>query len=173
MVNADAAIGQAFLGEARKQLQACAAKIQHCVDQLSDDQMWWRSGEDFNSIANLLLHLTGNITERILTLIGGEADQRDRDRKFAERGPMSKADLLTRFESAVCRSDAVLAALPADALLETRRYRMLAGPVQNTLVSLILQTLVHVGGHTQEIVALARLQLRDRYRFQQPRPRPA
>jgi hypothetical protein len=49
---------------------------------------------------------------------------------------------------------------------------MLAGEVEKTLLAIILNTLVHVGGHTQEIVALTRVQLRERYRFQQPQASP-
>ena len=48
---------------------------------------------------------------------------------------------------------------------------MLAGDVENTLSSLILQTVVHVAGHTQEVVAVTRLQLREAYRFMHGGPR--
>ena len=59
----------------------------------------------------------------------------------------------------------MLASLPNERLLETRRFHMLRGDVERPVVRVILQTLVHLGGHTQEIVALTRLQLRERYRF--------
>ena len=160
-------IGSALLAESRKQLEMCRAKIRHCVNQLNDEQVWHRAGAEFNSIANLLLHLDGNIRQRMLSLIGGAPDDRDRDREFSERGPIAKTELLARFEETIRRTDALLASLPSDRLLENRRYHMLKGEVEGTLVTLILHTLVHLGGHTQEIVALTRLQLRERYRFLQ------
>ena len=92
--------------------------------------------------------------------------------EFAERGPIAKTELLSRFDKTVKQADAVLAALPAAQLLETRRYQMLAGEVAKTLLAIIINTLVHLGGHTQEIVALTRLQLRERYRFQRPQASP-
>jgi hypothetical protein len=166
---ADDAVARIFLDEARRHFALCAGRIRHCVEQLSDEQLWWRAGEDFNSIANLLLHLSGNIGERIVSLIGGEPTNRDRDQEFAERRRIPKAELLARFDQTLARTDAVLASLDPARLSETRRYRMLAGDVEGTLVTLIMQTLVHLGGHTQEIVAMTRGQLKDRYRFQQPR----
>lgn len=160
-------VAREYLAQARAELALCHRKIRHCVEQLNDEQIWWRAGEEFNSVANLLLHLSGNIGQRILSLVGGHEYHRNRDQEFAERGPIAKADLLARFDDVMERTDAVLATLPPERLLETRRYRMLKGEVEGTLLKLILQTLAHLGGHTQEIVALARLQLRDQYRFLQ------
>jgi hypothetical protein len=45
---------------------------------------------------------------------------------------------------------------------------MLQGPVERDATLVIVQTLVHLGGHTQEIVTLTRQQLGERYRFLQP-----
>lgn len=164
-------IGRLFLDEARVQLNQCHQKIRHCVGQLSDEQLWHRAGEQFNSIANLVLHLTGNVGQRFLSVVGGEPDDRDRDAEFAQRGPIPKTVLLERLDDVVGRADALLAALGPELLTEMRRYRMLRGEVQGSVLTVILQTLVHVAGHTQEIVALTRLQLPDAYRFMETRNR--
>jgi hypothetical protein len=172
MSNLDEQVGQAYLTEARRQFRHTASRVHHAVEQLDDQQLWWRAAEEFNSVGNLLLHLNGNIAERILVLLGGQNRQRNRDAEFAHREIIPRAELLARFDEILSEVDKVLAALAPNQLLETRRYRMLAGEVENTLLAIILQNLVHVGGHTQEIIALARQQLRDRYRFQLP-PRPS
>lgn len=158
-------IGDEYLAAVRHQMLGCHRIIQHCVEQLSDEQLWQRTGEGFNSIANLLLHLRGNIEQRILSLIAGEPDRRNRQQEFDERRPIPKAELWGRFDDTIRRADAFLATLRAERLLETRTYGMLAGDVEGTLVDLILYTLVHLGGHSQEIVALTRLQLRENYKF--------
>ncbi len=150
------------------QLDQCRHKIHHCVEQLSLEQLWHRSGEEFNSIGNLVLHLTGNLRQRLLAVVGPEPDQRDRAAEFAERRQIPAAELLASFDDVVRRADALLAGWPAERLLEMRRYGMLRGEVEGSVLSVILQTLVHLGGHTQEIIALSRLQLGDKYRFIQP-----
>ena len=166
-MSTDDQIGAELLAEARAQLQACHRKVLHCVAQLDDAQLWHRAGEGFSSIANLLLHLEGNIHQRILSLIGGEPDRRNRDQEFAERGPIATAELVARFDDTLRRTDALLAELPPERLLDTRQYPMLRGRVEGSFVVLIVHTLVHLGGHTQEIVSLTRHQLGDRYRFMQ------
>jgi uncharacterized damage-inducible protein DinB len=158
-------ISDALLGEVRNELRNCQRRIHHCVDQLNDEQLWWRADESFNSIANLLLHLTGNIEQRINSILGGRPDFRDRPAEFSARGPIARHELLARFDEAAERADGVLAGLSASQLLETHRFLKLRGEVEGTAVTLIVQTLVHLGGHTQEIVALTRLRLRDAYRF--------
>lgn len=161
------AIGRVFLDDARGQLQLCRRRLLHCVEQLNDEQLWSRAGDQFNSVANLMLHLTGNLGERIVSLIGDTPVDRHRDQEFAARGGLSKAELIERLDTALLAADRVLEQLPPDRLLEKRTYQMLRGPVEGTFVTLILQTLVHLGGHTQEIVHMTRLQLRDSYRFLQ------
>ncbi len=163
----ETAIGQALLDDARGQLQLCRRRLLHCVDQLGEEQLWWRAGDEFNSVANLLLHLAGNVGERIVSLIGGAPSQRNRDQEFTARGGLSKAELIDRLDTALEAADRVLAELQPQRLLEKRTYNMLRGPVEGTFVTLILQTLVHLGGHTQEIVHMTRLQLHESYRFLQ------
>ncbi len=164
---ADTNTAAAFLAEAGRQLEECHQKVRHCLGQLSEEQAWWRAEAGLNSIANRVLHLTGNVTQRIASLIGGDPDHRNRDLEFAERRVIPVGELLARFEVAIRRAEVVLSELPPERLHETRCYRMLRGEVEATLLVLILQTLTHLAGHTQEIITLTRLQLGSRYRFLQ------
>jgi hypothetical protein len=167
MTTSNTDIARDFLAEAGRQLEECHQKVRHCLAQLTVEQAWWRVDPALNSIANLVLHLSGNIGQRIGSLIGEDSDDRDRDREFAERREIPVSELLTRFEVTVRRAERVLADLAPERLAETRRYRMLRGEVEATLLVVIMQTLNHLAGHTQEIIALTRLQLRGRYRFLQ------
>jgi hypothetical protein len=168
-------LGIEFLTEARREMADCHRKIEHCIGQLTDEQLWWRPNEATNSIANLLLHLAGNVGQRIGSVVGGQPHDRDRDREFAERGPIAKAELRARLARSIALADSALAELAGEQLLEARSYRMLCGEVEATVLRIVLQTLVHLGGHTQEIIAMTRRQLGDAYRFMQtpspPSPR--
>ncbi|QEH35573.1 DinB superfamily protein [Aquisphaera giovannonii] len=165
-----------FVAQARQQLAFSVSLVRHCVGQLDEGQVWWRPREGMNSVANLLLHLAGNLRQRIASQVGGEADVRDRPAEFTERGPLPKAEVLGRFESAAARADEVLAGLTAARLGETCRYEVLAGPTERSVLGVIFQTLTHLNGHAQEILHLTRAQLGDAYTFRQPAgvpPRPA
>lgn len=147
--------------EAANELASALAKIKHCLGQLTDEQVWWRSQPSLNSIGNLILHLCGNVRQWIVAGLSGAADGRDRPAEFAERGPMPKKELLGKLEAVVDEARAVLARQTARQLLEARRIQGFAV----TGLAAIFDSVPHFRGHTQEIVSLTRLQLGDAYRF--------
>ncbi|MEX2120565.1 MAG: DUF664 domain-containing protein [Pirellulales bacterium] len=81
------------------ELADALGKIEHCLAQLTDEQVWWHSCESTNSIGNLLLHLAGNLRQWIVSGFGGAADVRDRPSKLAQRGGPGKQELLGRLRS--------------------------------------------------------------------------
>ncbi len=143
------------------ELDSALTRIKHCLRQLNDEQVWWRSQPNLNSIGNLILHLCGNLRQWIMSGIGGVSDIRNRPAEFAERGPISKKELLGRLETAVEEARRVLAGVNARQLMEVRRIQ----GFDVTGAAAIFDSVPHFRGHTQEIVHMTRLQLGDAYRF--------
>jgi hypothetical protein len=59
MITADdlaAAVGT----EAGNELASAQGKIKHCLNQLTEEQVWWRSQPSFNSIGNLIQLRSGD-----------------------------------------------------------------------------------------------------------------
>lgn len=54
------------------------------LNQLSDEQVNWRPNESSNSIANLIVHISGNINERISKGMNNKDFIRNRDEEFEE-----------------------------------------------------------------------------------------
>jgi Protein of unknown function (DUF1572) len=52
-------VAQPMLAAACDTLNEGMHKIEHCLGQLTDEQVWSRPCPEMNSIANLLLHLNG------------------------------------------------------------------------------------------------------------------
>ncbi|MCP3696766.1 MAG: DUF1572 domain-containing protein, partial [Planctomycetaceae bacterium] len=71
-------VSTAVTGHACQEFDEALRIITHCLDQLNDDQTWWRPSESMNSIANLLLHLSGNVRQWIVSGVGGAPDVRKR-----------------------------------------------------------------------------------------------
>ena len=147
--------------EAANELTSALAKIKHCMSQLTDEQVWWRSRPSLNSIGNLILHLCGNVRQWIVAGLGGAVDSRDRPAEFSEPGPIPKEELLRKLEAVVNEARAVLARQTARQLLEARRIQ----GFDVTGLATIFDSVPHFRGHTQEIVGLTRLQLGDAYKF--------
>src|SRR5947207_14506968 len=101
-------VANAFLAGAREQLAEGMKKIEHCLAQLTDEQVWWRPRPEMNSIANLMLHLAGNLRQWIVAGVGGSTDVRDRPGEFTDRSGASKAEVLAKLKAVVGECDAVL-----------------------------------------------------------------
>lgn len=156
-----AGFGHAYLAEARRRLAAAHDRIKHCLGQLDDVQVWWRPQESMNSIANIVLHLCGNLRQWIVSGVGGAVDMRDRPQEFAEREPIPKDELLRRLAAVMDEANAVLGKLDEGRILDRRRIQ----GFDETVLSAIFDSLAHLSGHAQEIVYITRLQLRDAYVF--------
>ena len=94
-------IASAVGSEAARAMASALAKIEHCLGQLNEEQVWWRSQPSHNSNGNLILHLCGNVRQWIVAGLGDAADSRDRPAEFAERGPIPKNELVCKLEAVV------------------------------------------------------------------------
>ena len=141
-----------FVGSARETLAEGLAKIEHCVAQLSDDQLWWRPRPEMNSIANLMLHLSGNVRQWIIAGVGGAKDARNRPGEFADRSNRSREQVLGILKSTVDDALAVLARQTADDLVSPRRIQGFDSNVSDAIFS----SISHFRGHVQEIIHMTR-----------------
>ena len=147
--------------EASDELDGALRKIKHCVKQLTDDQLWWRPSESMNSVANLLLHLCGNLRQWIVSGVGGAADIRERQQEFDERSSAPKTELMQQTKDAVAEAKTALSENSAEELLRVRRIQ----GFDVTGMQAIFHSVAHFRGHTQEIVHMTRCQLGDSYDF--------
>src|SRR5262245_12247263 len=99
---------EAFLQCARSALAKGVRKIKHCLNQLDDTQLWHRPLPEMNSIANILIHLCGNLRQWIISGVGGAPDARNRLAEFTDRSMKPKAQLLSEFEQVIKQADEVL-----------------------------------------------------------------
>ena len=80
----------------RKLLEQYWPRLRACVEPLTEEQVWWRPNEASNSIANLILHLNGNVTQWLVVSFNREADLRERPAEFNATGGITAAALLQR-----------------------------------------------------------------------------
>src|SRR5262249_22736169 len=122
-LNMGDALAEAIGKELGGELSDALARIGHCLDQLTDEQVWSRPAEGVHGVGNLLLHLTGNVRQWLVAGLGGAPDHRDRPAEFAVRASLPKADLWAGLRAAVAEARAALAAVPAESWLRTRRIQ--------------------------------------------------
>ncbi len=143
----------AFTAYAAGRLFDCLANIERCVGLLTVDQVWHRPNEVSNSIGNLALHLTGNVTQWTIAGLGGETFDRDRPSEFAERGPLPVEAVLPPLRGTVERACEVIERLDTASL--TREY-----PIQGRTVTglaTVFHVVEHFSFHTGQVVSMTKL----------------
>ena len=150
-----------FIDAARNELRGAAEQIAHCVNQLTDEQIWARRMEQMNAVGNLILHLCGNLRQWVVHGVGGAPDVRDRPAEFARRQVLPRAQLLEMLKTTVAEADDALARCDSANLVRERHVQI--GP--HTGAAAIFHSVSHFVGHTQEITYIARLALGGAYQF--------
>ncbi len=136
-------------------------KIERCLAQLSDEQIWWRANEQSNSIGNLLLHLCGNARQWIVCGLGSQPDTRTRDAEFARRDPLERAELLALLRSTLGEVETVLRDLDPATLLEKRTIQ---GSDVDVLEA-VFHVTEHFSMHTGQIIMLTKMLTQKDLRF--------
>jgi uncharacterized damage-inducible protein DinB len=153
-MTADSNTATAFINAARAFLKdEYLPKIERCLERLSDEQIWWRANEDSNSIGNLLLHLSGNARQWIVSGLGEQTDERERQREFDERRLISREELLSRIKTTLGEVDETLARFDESRLLDT----FLIQGTSVTALDAIFHVTEHFSMHTGQIILLTKM----------------
>lgn len=146
-------IGQEFIARSRYHLtQDYLPKIEQCLKLLNDEQIWWRANPASNSIGNLLLHLSGNVRQWIVSELGNSSDRRNRDAEFAQREIISRDELLALLRQTLREADAVLAGFEVSRLPDKHEIQGLTV----TALEAILHVVEHFSMHTGQIILLTK-----------------
>jgi len=133
-----------FLEFSDRKLALMNETLVRCFDRLSEEQVWAKDGEHENSVANLILHLEGNMRQWILHGVRGDEDIRTRDAEFEAAGTLTKAELLVLFADIIAQCRETISTLPPERLTETIHP-------QDRTVS-VLEAIAQVTGHVQQHV---------------------
>lgn len=154
--------GAAYLAYSRRRLSGeYLPRLLRCIDEMSDEDLWWRPAENANSAGNLVLHLAGNVRQWIVSGIGGKPDARDRNSEFSERGPVARMELVGRIVSAVRDADAALAAFEPSRLMESRRIQV----YDVTCLDAVSHVVEHFAQHLGQVIYITKLRRRIDLKF--------
>lgn len=127
-------------------------QIRAAVATVSDEQLWWRPNESSNSVANILIHLTGSINHYLNFFVGKIEYQRDRDAEFAERRNIPRDEVMQAFDEMIANAEKTL-----DALTPEQMSAAAADPRYALLFEDLLAVALHISNHTGQIVWIAKM----------------
>ena len=162
MENSSPDVARAFIDRASAFLSTeYLPKIERCLEQLTDAQIWFRPNEASNSIGNLVLHLCGNARQWIVSGVGDSPDRRDRDSEFRQRKIIPKVELLELLRTTINEVEQVLADLDSNVILERRTIQ--GKDVE--LLEAIFHVTEHFSMHTGQIILLTKMLTSSDLRF--------
>lgn len=121
------------------------AQIRTCVEELTDEQIWWRANDKSNSVGNLVLHLSGSMRHYLSHTIGGIDYTRNRPAEFSERGPLPKQELLSIFDETIRQAAATLDSFAVARLLDATDEPDYYPTVFDQLFGVALHLATHAG----------------------------
>jgi uncharacterized damage-inducible protein DinB len=141
-----------FLQFSVDKLTQFAGRIDVCLGKLNEDQIWgrgaWKKKDNENAIGNLVLHLTGNVRQWILSSLGNTPDTRDRNSEFAASGGSTAATLSANLRQTVEEATRIVVGLQTDQL--TQIYDMQGYQVSG--VHAVFHVVEHFAQHTGQII---------------------
>ena len=147
-------VASAFVEQARHLLKSeYLPKLESCLNNLTDEQVWWRANPESNSVGNLCLHLAGNARQWIVSGLGGTVDARVRQSEFDARAIIPRNELLSSLRETLEDVDTVLATFDFSRCLERHKIQ----GTEVTALEAIFHVTEHFSMHTGQIILLTKM----------------
>jgi hypothetical protein len=146
-------IGKEYLRVVRKQFLDMKMTAERAMEQLSDDELFYRLNEESNSIAIIVKHMSGNMISRWTDFFhsDGEKPNRDRDAEFINDWS-TREEVLACWEKGWTTFFHTLNEITENELLKTVTIRN----EPHTVIQAIERQMYHYSYHVGQIVYIAK-----------------
>lgn len=122
------------------------------INQLTDEELNWRPNDSSNSISNLVIHIQGNVNERIRSGIHHTGAVRNRDEEF-EAVLKSKDELIAITKDTYKTEIETIQSLQEETWMSTQIVRGKA----RTNLDILLQCAAHFSEHLGQMIYIAKM----------------
>lgn len=147
MSSADTQIQEEFIKNSIYRMDESTRMIQICFKDLTEAEIWKKPNANSNSIANLILHLSGNITQYIISSLGEIGDIREREKEFSTIKGYTKDQLFQILLDTIEKAKDVIQSATQDKLLKKRDVQ----GFNFSGVGIIIHVVEHYSYHTGQI----------------------
>ncbi|MEQ9593371.1 MAG: DinB family protein [Cyclobacteriaceae bacterium] len=142
-----------FVSQSVFKMKESLERVEKCLGEMSEEEVWKKPNSQLNSAGNLVIHLCGNITQYIISSIGNEPDNRERDGEFSISGGFTKAELISKLRNTVEHACKIIAAQEEPSLLKLRSVQ----GYELTGIGIIIHVVEHFSYHTGQIAFWVKL----------------
>jgi uncharacterized damage-inducible protein DinB len=145
-------LAQLFVSYSVRKLRLMQHYLETCVAAVDSAALSHRAGPGRNSIANLIVHLCGNLRQWIGSTLGGMPDIRNRQAEFAGQADVSPDQLLLLLRNTVDEAVAIISGLDSARLAQTVNTQDGALSV----LEVVYQVVGHFQQHTGQVVFMVK-----------------
>jgi uncharacterized damage-inducible protein DinB len=145
-------LGDVVRGDLAAYVRHLASRVDTMVRALPEDRLWIKPFPYGNSVGNLVLHLTGNLSHYVGATLAKTGYVRDRPREFSDPGGYPAREILQRFHEA---------ATMVIQVIQSRSDANLCGPIPDqppiqSEFGLLLVVASHLNNHIGQMSYLVR-----------------
>ncbi|HTA27272.1 MAG TPA: DinB family protein [Bacteroidia bacterium] len=142
-----------FISQSIYRIELSSERIEKSFLLLKDEDIWKRPNDASNSIGNLVLHLCGNITQYIISSLGGKPDNRLRDLEFSTQSGFTKDEVFAKLRCVIKEATEIIQNVSEEELM---RVRSVQG-FDITGIAIIVHVVEHYSYHTGQIAFWTKL----------------
>jgi len=129
----------------KRMIEEGLTRIIKCVEILDEKDLWYKHNESSNSVGNLILHLSGNVRQYVVSGIAGQKDSRERDSEFNIESKIGKEELIENLKQALYEANGIVAGLKEEELKASKEVQGFGLTVLSILIHVIEHFSYHVG----------------------------
>ena len=152
---------QDFKDNAIFRLEENVRMISIALSKVVEEELWTKQNQSLNTLGNQLLHICGNMTQYIVSGLGGNPDERNREEEFSTEDGFTKDELLQRLLLTVQTSTTIIDDATPENLLKKRNVQgfELSG------TGIVLHAVEHFSYHTGQIAMQVKLVIDQPLKF--------
>lgn len=121
--------------------------IRIAFSKITNDILWKQPTEKGMALGNQILHSCGNLTQYVISSLGEQVDDRDRDLEFSTGSGFNKEELLQQLETTVSKAQEII---QKASIKQYEKSRKVQG-FQLSGVGVVLHAVEHFSYHTGQI----------------------
>lgn len=93
------------------------------MKKVTEEQLWIAPNQIGMRLGNQLLHICGNMTQYIISSLGEQKDNRQRNAEFAAKDGWTKAMLLDQLDTTIAKAIRTIENAPSNAFVKIRQVQ--------------------------------------------------
>jgi len=146
-------IAEELISVAVKRIRRGVDRIDRALAFLEDADLWKDFNPNLVSVGNIILHLIGNVSQHVLSGLGGQSYTRHRNAEFSGKPGLSKTELAVRLHDTVDAAARILEGMDRERLEKTYEIQGMS----YTGAGDVLAVMEHFSYHVGQIVFAVKL----------------